>query len=62
MAPEYPSQTATRVIKAPRPFPQDVPARERLVNAARCDPAAVLGVLEYWLAPRTGEGGSRGDE
>jgi hypothetical protein len=35
--------------------------RGRLNRVAGRDPAAVLGVLEYWLAPQTGEGESRAD-
>ena len=35
--------------------------RDRLNRAAGRDPAAVLGVLAYWLAPQTGEGESRAD-
>lgn len=35
--------------------------RDRLERVARREPVAVLGVLEYWLAPQTGEGETRAD-
>jgi hypothetical protein len=31
---------------------QAAQARQRLASVVLCDPTAILGVLEYWLAPR----------
>ena len=53
--------TVTTPIESTRPIGNVSPARERLQLAARRDPAAVLGALEYWLTAEA-EGDACGDE